>query len=82
MDGEIDGITAEYQVWRMFARRREGYTFVVSDDPRTVSDDPRTGTPEDTGLRRMMTWLLIALVATLIAAYVGVELAIHFFDRP
>ena len=75
MDGEIDGITAEYQVWRMFARRREGYTFVVSDDPRT-------GTPEDTGLRRMMTWLLIALVATLIAAYVGVELAIHFFDRP
>ena len=47
-----------------------------------VSTDQHSGAPEDTGLRRMMTWLLIALVATLIAAYVGVELAIHFFDHP
>jgi hypothetical protein len=53
----------------------EGYTFVVGNDPNR-------GAPDDTGLRRMMTWLLIALVATLIAAFVGVELAIRFFDRP
>jgi hypothetical protein len=47
-----------------------------------VSKKPETDAPEDSGLRRMMTWLLIALVATLVAAYIGVELAIHFFDRP
>jgi hypothetical protein len=29
-----------------------------------------------------MTWLLVALVLTLIATFIGVGLAIHYFDRP
>jgi hypothetical protein len=53
----------------------EGYTLIVSNDPGSPSS-------EDNGLRRMLTWLLIAFVATLVAAYIGVELVIRFFDRP
>jgi hypothetical protein len=35
----------------------------------------------DDGLRRVLTWTLIALIATLIMAGVGVTLAVRFFDR-
>ncbi len=37
---------------------------------------------EDTGLRRVLTWTFVALVVSLLMAYIGVGLAIHFFDRP
>jgi hypothetical protein len=35
----------------------------------------------DDGLRRVLTWTLVALIATLIMAGVGVTLAVRFFDR-
>ncbi len=38
--------------------------------------DPRS----DPGLRRVLTWVLIALIATLVLTYVAVNLAIHWFD--
>jgi preprotein translocase subunit SecY len=38
--------------------------------------------PRDPGLRKMMTWTLIALIVSLIMAAIGVGLAIHYFDRP
>lgn len=55
--------------------------------PLTVSDEraPTDGRPprvEDTGLRRMLTWTFVALIISLVMAYIGVELAIRFFDRP
>jgi hypothetical protein len=37
--------------------------------------------PSDPGLRRIMTWTLIALVVSLIMTAIGVGLAIHYFDR-
>ena len=37
---------------------------------------------EDTGLRRMLIWTFVALVVSLVMAYIGVSLAIRFFDRP
>ena len=37
---------------------------------------------EDTGLRRILTWTFVALVVSLLMAYIGVGLAIRFFDRP
>ena len=37
---------------------------------------------KDTGLRRILTWTFVALVVSLVMAYIGVGLAIRFFDRP
>lgn len=37
---------------------------------------------KDDGLRRVLTWTLIALVISLLMALVGVTLAIRYFDRP
>ena len=37
---------------------------------------------EDPGLRRMLTWTFIALVVSLVMAFIGVALAVRFFDRP
>jgi hypothetical protein len=37
---------------------------------------------DDPGLRRMLTWTFIALVVSLVMAFIGVTLAIRFFDRP
>jgi type VI protein secretion system component VasF len=47
-------------------------------------EPPAAGGPssEDDGLRRMLTWTFAALVVTLVMAYIGVSLAIRFFDRP
>ena len=39
-----------------------------------VNDDP--------GLRRMLTWTFVALVVSLVMAFIGVALAVRFFDRP
>jgi hypothetical protein len=36
----------------------------------------------DNGLRRILTWTFVALVVSLVMAYIGVTLAIRFFDRP
>ncbi len=38
--------------------------------------------PKDDGLRRVLTWTLIALVVSLVMAAVGVTLAVRWFDRP
>ena len=43
------------------------------DDRAPVKDD---------GLRRVLTWTLIALVVSLAMAIVGVTLAVRWFDRP
>ena len=37
---------------------------------------------DDPGLRRMLTWTFVALVVSLVMAYIGVALAVRFFDRP
>jgi hypothetical protein len=37
---------------------------------------------KDDGLRRVLTWTLIALVVSLAMALVGVTLAVRWFDRP
>jgi hypothetical protein len=37
---------------------------------------------DDPGLRRLLTWTFIALVVSLVMAFIGVTLAIRFFDRP
>ena len=36
----------------------------------------------DAGWRRMMTWTLVALIATLVMTALAVYLVIYFFDRP
>jgi hypothetical protein len=36
----------------------------------------------DHGLRTMLMWTLLALVACILLAVLGVNLVIHFFDRP
>jgi hypothetical protein len=46
-----------------------------------MSSDPHAPQGPDDGLRRVLTWTLMALVATLIMAGVGVTLAVRFFDR-
>jgi hypothetical protein len=47
---------------------------------------PPTGNPDrrakDDGLRRVLTWTLIALVVSLVMAAVGATLAVRWFDRP
>lgn len=45
-------------------------------------DDRQPPHVKDTGLRRMLTWTFVALVVSLVMAYIGVGLAIRFFDRP
>ena len=35
---------------------------------------------KDNGLRKILTWTLIALVLAILAAVVGVDLAIRMFD--
>jgi hypothetical protein len=36
--------------------------------------------PRDPGLRRLLTWTLIALIVSLVMTAIGVALAIRFFD--
>jgi hypothetical protein len=36
----------------------------------------------DNGLKRMLIWTLAALIVSLVMAFIGVTLAIRFFDRP
>jgi hypothetical protein len=36
----------------------------------------------DGGLRTMLMWTFLALVASILLAVLGVNLVIHFFDRP
>jgi hypothetical protein len=43
--------------------------------------EPPTATG-DTGLRRVLTWTLVALVLSILMAFAGVSLVIHWFDRP
>ena len=47
---------------------------------------PPTGNTDrsakDDGLRRVLTWTLIALVVSLVMAAVGAMLAVRWFDRP
>ena len=37
--------------------------------------------PRDDGLRRLLTWTLIALVSAIALAVVGVQLVTRLFDR-
>jgi hypothetical protein len=48
---------------------------------RTVAADPHPN-EDDNGLRRMLTWTFVALVVSVLLAVLGVNLVIHFFDRP
>jgi hypothetical protein len=36
----------------------------------------------DTGLRRVLTWTLVALVVSILMALAGASLVIRWFDRP
>jgi hypothetical protein len=47
-----------------------------------TGNDGRSGDGADTGLRRMLTWTFLALVVSLVMAYIGVTLAIRYFDKP
>ena len=38
--------------------------------------------PKDNGLRRMLMWTFAALLVSLLMAYIGVTLAIRYFDKP
>jgi hypothetical protein len=58
-------------VQRLRARR---YSGAVKKVP---SEEPR-----DSGLRQILTWTLIALIASLVLTAIGVTLAIRFFDTP
>jgi len=46
----------------------------VNEEGEKAKDDP--------GLRRMLTWTFVALIVSLVMAYIGVALAVRFFDRP
>jgi hypothetical protein len=37
---------------------------------------------EDNGLRKVLTWTVIALILSLLMAFVGVSLVVRWFDRP
>ena len=43
---------------------------------------PNENVKDDPGLRRMLTWTFVALVVSLVMAYIAVALAVRFFDRP
>jgi hypothetical protein len=45
-----------------------------------ASDDPSQS--PDPGLRRLLTWTFLALAFALLVAWIGVSLAIRFFDTP
>ena len=45
-----------------------------------MADKGETSPEPDTGLRRMMTWVVIALIATLVFAAVVVELTLRWFS--
>ncbi len=46
-------------------------------------DGPGARSPaKDDGLRRVLTWTLVALVVSLAMAAVGATLAVVWFDRP
>ena len=52
---------------------------------RPVTGPPTGNTDrsaKDDGLRRVLTWTLIALVVSLVMAAVGATLAVRWFDRP
>jgi hypothetical protein len=51
----------------------------VTGPPAAPDDRPPA---KDDGLRRVLTWTLIALVVSLAMAIVGVTLAVRWFDRP
>ena len=36
---------------------------------------------DDPGLRRMMTWVMVALIATIILAIIAVELTMRWFNN-
>jgi hypothetical protein len=46
------------------------------------SPGPRGQHVEDDGLRRMLIYTFIALVVSLVMAFIAVGLAIRYFDRP
>ena len=47
-------------------------------DPRKI----QRASSDDNGLKRMLIWTLAALIVSLVMAFIGVTLAIRFFDRP
>jgi hypothetical protein len=49
---------------------------VSAPDERAASPRP----PKDDGLRRVLTWTLVALVVTVVMAAVGAALMIRWFD--
>lgn len=57
------------------------YERPVNNDERPPTDGP-PGPSEDNGLRLILTWTFAALVVSLVMAYIGVSLAVRFFDRP
>jgi hypothetical protein len=54
----------------------------VSGPPAGRDDRAPVKPVKDDGLRRVLTWTLIALVVSLAMAIVGVTLAVRWFDRP
>jgi len=47
-----------------------------------VSDGPEPAkVTGDTGLRRVLTWTLVALVVSILMAFAGASLVVHWFDR-
>jgi uncharacterized membrane protein YjfL (UPF0719 family) len=47
-------------------------------DPRKI----QRASSNDNGLKRMLIWTLAALIVSLVMAFIGVTLAIRFFDGP
>ena len=47
----------------------------MPDEPSGERREP------DTGLRRMLTWVFVALVLTVIAAIIAVELTLRWFGE-
>lgn len=43
--------------------------------------EPPTVT-NDYGLRRVLTWTLVALAVSILMAFAGASLVVHWFDRP
>ena len=54
---------------------------LTARDERAPTEDGSSPV-EDTGLRRILTWTFVALIVSLVMAYIGVGLAIHYFDKP
>jgi hypothetical protein len=45
-----------------------------------LAGEPVPPEPPDTGFRRIMTWLVIALIVSILMAFLGVSLAVRFFE--